>query len=196
MRTFILSLLLSVPFLSTAQQLRPATVDVAYFGETATHPGLKVAATYPLKTWTKTKDKRGTEITLEKRIELSPNLGFYHHCHFQTGLFSIPELAYTRLKPSGRYLSIGLGAGYLGTIVPEVYRLHGSEWERSFTTIHYAAASASLTLGKDRNTVGTGKLNTYFKPQCIYAFPGTPRGVWYLALEVGVRFQTLGGHKN
>ena len=145
-------ILLVIAFLTAAEVIgAQSAISLAYFGETITHPGLKVGISFPLYEWEKHKTLRnGREKLLDKRIDLSPQLGFYYHQDYQTGLFVLPELSYIRQNAKGNYTALGVGAGYLHTRVPRVYDFDPSgEIEQIRSGHHYFISNYFATFGKD-----------------------------------------------
>lgn len=166
------------------------SISIAYFGEGITHPGLKIGVNYPFYTWEKTKGKsNGAEKRLYKNFALQPSLGFYHHQDYQTGLFVLPQLAYTRKNAKGAFTSFGVGAGYLHTIVPSVYRIEDGAIEKIRGRYNYLLSNYFVTFGKDLSVKGRLPLDLYAQPQVMNVMPNTRPSIWYFALEMGVRLK-------
>lgn len=165
-----------------------SSISMAYFGETITHPGLKVGLSFSLYEWEKHKMlHNGREKVLTKRIDLSPQLGFYYHQHYQTGLFALPELSYIRQNAKGNYTAFGIGAGYMHTRVPRVYDFDTSgEIEQIGAGYHYFISNYFVTFGKDLSVQKGIPLSIYAKPQLVHTLPNAGRGIWYFALELGL----------
>ena len=181
-------ILLVIALLAFASGLRAqSAISLAYFGETITHPGLKVGVSFPLYQWEKHKTLRnGREKLLDKRIDLSPQLGFYYHQDYQTGLFVLPELSYIRQNAKGNYTALGIGAGYMHTRVPRVYDFDTSgEIEQIGAGYHYFISNYFATFGKDLSVNKGIPLSIYAKPQLMHALPNAGKGIWYFALELG-----------
>ena len=115
MRHILLISLLSVSAMVSAQTIKPASINLSYFGEMITHPGLKTGVTFNLKNWNKNK------------IDLTPSVGFFYHRNYQTGVFMLPELSYARMNKKGNYTAAGIGAGYMRSFIPNVYKLVDGE---------------------------------------------------------------------
>jgi hypothetical protein len=98
--TWTLALLLVAP-VAGAQQLR-----VAYYGETITHYGLKVAYDYSLATHVK--HRTGAR----KELLLAPGLAVYRHPHNHLGVVVSPEVLYRRTGARGGLLEIGGAPSY------------------------------------------------------------------------------------
>jgi hypothetical protein len=181
--------LIVIAFWATAGVLGAQnSISLAYFGETITHPGLKVGISFPLYEWEKHKMLRnGREKLLAKRIDLSPQLGFYYHQDYQTGLFVLPELSYNRQNAKGNYTALGLGTGYMHTRVPRVYDFDANgEIEQVRSGHHYFISNYFATFGKDFSVKKGIPFSIYAKPQLMHALPNAGKGIWYFVLELGL----------
>lgn len=171
-----------------AQEKQGPSLSIAYFGETITHPGLKVGLNFPVYSWEKIKTKRnGAEKHLQKSFDVQPSVGFYYHQDYQTGLFVLPQVAYTRKNAQGAYTSFGLGAGYMRTFIPRVYALENDGVEKVGGGYHYLLSNYFITLGKDLSVTSKLPVELFCQPQALYATPNTKPGIWYFALEMGVK---------
>ena len=187
----ILLFLLSVSTILSAQINNPTSISASYFGESITHPGLKIGINYELKNWDKTKIRKNTsKKTIYNRIDLSPSIGFYYHKDYQTGLFVILELSYTRKNAKGNFMTYGLGAGYMRTIIPNVYEINSNnEIEKTSEGYNYFLTNYFIAFGKDLSINHKTPMDIYIKPQIMYALPNYPNGITYFALEVGVCYK-------
>ena len=174
-----------------AQSLRPKSIYASYFGETVTHPGLKIGVTYQLKFWDKTKTrKNGDKRIIQRSIELSPGIGFFYHKDYQTGLFVLPEWSYSRKNAKGNFLTAGIGAGYMRTFIPNVYDLNANgEIESIDAGYNYFLTNYSITFGKDLSVKKMIPISIYIKPQLMYALPNATNGISYFALELGASYK-------
>lgn len=191
MRYLILLTLLVASTILDAQSLLPKTISASYFGEVITHPGLKLGATYELKYWGKSKIKRnGIEKVFQQSFDLSPTVGFYYHKDYQTGLFVMPELSYTRKKVNGNFVTYGLGAGYMRTFIPNVYDLNSNgEIEKVYKGNNYFLTNYFIAFGKDLSLMHNIPMDIYIKPQFMYALPNYAMGVMSFALEIGINYK-------
>lgn len=189
MRSMLLLLLLALSTSMLSAQDAPS-ISIAYFGEGITHPGLKVGLNYSFYAWEKTRSKsNGAEKRLHKSFALQPSLGFYYHQDYQTGLFVLPQLAYTRKNAKGAFTSLGVGAGYLRTIVPSVYSLENGAIEKVSGGYNYLLSNYFATFGKDLSVNGKLPLELYAQPQVMNVIPNTRPAIWYFALELGMRLK-------
>jgi hypothetical protein len=191
MRYLILIACLTTTSMLQAQNLRPQSIYASYFGETVTHPGLKVGVNYQLKNWDKTKIKKsGNEKVIQKSIDFSPSIGLFYHNDYQTGLFVLPELSYSRKNVKGIYMTYAVGAGYMRTFIPNVYDLNSNgEIEKTHVGYNYFNTNYSITFGKDLSIKKKIPLSIYIKPQLMYAILNYSKGIKYFALELGVNYR-------
>lgn len=176
-----------------AQKLKPKSIYASYFGETITHPGLKVGADFSCKSWSKKKmTKKGNEKVIQKNIYLCPCIGFFYHRDYQTGLFILPELTYSRKNAKRNYLSCAIGAGYMRTFIPNVYGLNSNgEIERVHTGYNYFITNYSIKLGKAFSDKNKYLSSIFIKPQLLNVLPSYSKSVWYFALEIGLSFNLM-----
>lgn len=166
------------------------SLSISYFGEGITHPGLKIGLNFPFHTWEKTKTKgSGVEKLFYKSFSVQPSLGFYFHQDYQTGLFVLPQLAYSRRNAKGNYASFGLGVGYLRTFIPRVYALENNELEKVSGGYNYLLSNYFITLGKDLSAKEKLPLELFIQPQVMHAAPNTEPIIWYFALELGMKLK-------
>lgn len=182
--------LLLTNFVVQAQGIKPKSVNIAYVGETITHPGLKISLGYQLAVWEKIRSKKhGREDKIQKSIGLSPGAGFFYHRNYQTGLWVWPELDCVRKSSKGNLCGIGIGAGYMRTFVPNVFTQNtAGVIEATRSGNHYFITGCLLTLGKDLS-VQNIPLAIAAKPQIIRATPNYAKGVWYFALEIAISYK-------
>ena len=156
-----------------------------------THPGLKVGVNYQLKSWEKTKiNKRGNEKVIQREIDLCPSLGLFYHKDYQTGLFVLPELSYSKKNLKGNYMTFAIGTGYMRTLIPNVYDVNASgEIMRKHMGYNYLITDFSVSFGKDLSLKKKIPLSIYFKPQLIYAIPNYSKSIKYFALEIGLNYR-------
>lgn len=173
-----------------AQNLKPKSIYVSYFGETITHPGLKVGADFSCKNWSKKKMKKnGNEKIIQKNVSLCPGIGFFYHQGYQTALFILPELTYSRKNAKRNYVRYAIGAGYMRTFIPNVYGLSSEgEIERVHAGYNYFVTNYSVTFGKVLSDKKKYVNNIFIKPQLLNVLPNYTKSVWYFAIEIGVSF--------
>jgi len=187
----ILLFLLFASTILSAQINNTTSFSTSYFGESITHKGIKIGVNYELKSWDKTQIRKNTsQKTIYKRIDLSTSVGFYYHKDYQTGLFVLPELSYTRKNAKGNFITFGLGAGYMRTFIPNVYDINSNnEIEKTPKGYNYFLTNYFIGFGKDLSIKHKIPMDIYIKPQIMYALPNYPNGITYFALEVGVCYK-------
>ena len=192
-KNYLLILYLFLPVLSFGQSFTPYSVQASYFGETITHPGLRLSATYILKE--KASRKRVTDRQAGAEplsgtnhiLEVRPSLGLFFHRRHQTGLFVLPEIGYLRTNRKRRQFGTGLGIGYLHSIIPNVFEVTAEgQVEESRASHNFFLASIYTRWGRQLKDSSFG----YFvQPQFLYALPNYPNGVAYLALEIVITYR-------
>ena len=191
MRYLIVLLFLTSTFIAPGQNLKPQTFYASYFGATVAHPGLRLGVSYHLTGWDKTKTKKsGKEKLLQKSLALNPSIGFYYYKDYQTGLFVLPELSYSRKNAKGNHLSLAIGAGYMRTFIPNVYELSSDgDVQKIHAGYNYFITNYSISIGKDLSISKNIPINIFVKPELLNALPNYSKSVWYFALELGVCFK-------
>jgi hypothetical protein len=181
-----------------AQIEKPNSISASYFGESLTHPGLKIGVSYHLKSWDKA--KKGESFPpkiINKSFDLGPYIGFYYHKDYQTGIFILPEFSYTKKNTKGNFLTFGLGAGYMRTIIPNVYEINSNnEIEKTSEGNNYFLTNYFILFGKDLSIKHKIPLDIFLKPQIMYAMPNYPKGITYFAIELGVGYKLIKGEMN
>ncbi|MAY83501.1 MAG: hypothetical protein CMP59_05135 [Flavobacteriales bacterium] len=166
-------------------------VNVSYLGEMVTHPGIKVGVDYGLSAWSKVKaEGKERERKISKSIVFSPSLGSFYHKRYQTGFFIIPELKYLRVNPKGFYYDLGIGLGYLRTVIPNVYEISPSgDINKVQVGYDYLSSLCFITLGRSINRQNDNSMSLFVKPQFMYAIPNFTYGTGYFFLELGVNLK-------
>ncbi|WP_421826898.1 hypothetical protein [Larkinella sp.] len=162
-----------------AQQLR-----VAYFGETVTHYGLKVAYEYPLISRIKTRN------SARKEFLLTPGLAVYNHPDNHVGLILSPELAYQRTGRRGGTFEVGLSNAYFR------YFLAGKTFEvdenGGFRRVKMAGRGAylptvSVGFGRDLSIRKNRSLAWYAKLNLMQQRPYNASTLMRFGIECGIR---------
>lgn len=123
-------------------------ITLAYFGETATHPGLLIGTEH--KAW-----EAGGH-----RAFLAAQLGGYRHPGNHTGVFLDGHLGYRRTWPSGLSLETLVGLGYLHTLLDGPVFAAGPSGVEAVTDGGRPAWMPSLTLGCGVDGAGLGLRET------------------------------------
>ncbi|MGV3558539.1 hypothetical protein [Larkinella arboricola] len=162
-----------------AQQLR-----VAYFGETVTHYGLKVAYEYPLISRVKSSNNA------RKEFLITPGLAVYNHPHNHVGVVFSPELAYQRTGRRGGVFEVGLSNSYLR------YFLAGQTFEvgenGAFRRVRMAGRGAylptvSVGFGRDLSVRHNRSLAWYARLNLMQQRPYNASQLYRFGIECGIR---------
>jgi hypothetical protein len=182
--TLLVSFCLLVEFV-IGQNTSPDYWSVGYFGEMVSHPGLKVAAHFNLKSTEKIKKQK----KIVKTLEWSPAIYGFHHRRYQTGIILMPEITAKRINQKGNFWMVSIGAGYLRTFVPNTFSLQeNGNVEKVIAGQNQLALSLSAGFGHRFQRPGLQQLSWHFQPQFIYALPGFPKGIGYFAINAGISY--------
>lgn len=89
-----------------------APMYVSYYGNLATHPGIKIGFDWHLLMIEKRKEKKKKIKTIRKTLLLTPSIAYYSHKSSHKGLMVTTELAWRRYSKRLFYREISLGGGY------------------------------------------------------------------------------------
>lgn len=185
LKSYFLALSLCLPFWGISQLSSPQSVNVSYFGEFITHPGLRLGLQYELGSKTRPHPTKSKETC--HTIALRPSLGLFFHRRHQTGIFLLPEVGYLRTNQKRRQFGAGLGIGYLMSFIPNVFEVNPEGGvEPTLAAHHFVLASTYVRFGRQFKESPWGY---FIQPQFIYALPNYPNGVAYLALELGITYK-------
>lgn len=189
-KLLLCTFLLGISSNCLGQTWKAQEVSISYFGEMVTHPGIKLAVSYPIKQWMKIKNqKEGVTQEVFKSVQLGPSLAYYYHRRYHHGLQFVPELFYRRKKKNGTYLDLGIGLGVLRTIIPEVYAINELGLvEKSKSGYTYFQSGLFVAFGKDFFHDQKKLFTGFVKPQFQYSIPGFPKWTGYFFLETGLLF--------
>ncbi|MCB9235660.1 MAG: hypothetical protein H6581_28700 [Bacteroidia bacterium] len=174
--------LVVLPLVTRAQltTISPNYISVSYFGETITHPGLRVNADYVF--W-----KKGGDGASSQEIRGDFGFGMYHHRRYQTGLFFLPEFDYIYTSAKGSLLGAGLSLGYLHTFIPSAYEIDANGNVNKINAgYNYFLTGLHLIFGKTLGPDPATAPQLFFKPALLTALPNFEKTVNYFVLEVGV----------
>ncbi|RRB04999.1 hypothetical protein EHT25_12845 [Larkinella rosea] len=164
---------------ATAQQLR-----VAYFGETVTHYGLKVAYEHPLISRTITRN------SARKEFLFTPGLAVYNHPDNHVGVIVSPELAYQRSGRRGGVFEVSLSNSYFR------YFLAGQTFEvdetGGFRRVRMAGRGAylptvSVGFGQDLSIRKNRSLAWYARLNLMQQRPYNASTLMRFGIECGIR---------
>ncbi|WP_339915837.1 hypothetical protein [Yeosuana marina] len=162
------------------------SISVGYFGEMITHPGFKVSLSYHIFQW---ENEKKNNKTIKKSVSINPSIGGYYHRRYQTGIVALPEFAYNRTNSKGNSFSIGSGAGYLRTFIPNTYKVTNTgDVKKVNAGYNYFMTNVFMSFDKKLKWATKNPVHLYIKPQFMYALPNFPNGVGYFALEIGLKY--------
>lgn len=153
-----------------------APLTVAYFGETATHPGLLLGTEH--KAW-----EAGWHRTF-----LAANVGGYRHPGNHLGLFAEGALGYRLTFPSGLSLESLVGLGYLHTVLDGPVFAAGPAGVEPVTDGGRPAWMPSVTLGAGLDGAGLGLADTrlFTRLQLFGQYPYNAYVLPHVATQVGM----------
>jgi hypothetical protein len=172
-----LALLLMAPP-ARAQQLR-----VAYYGETITHYGLKVAWDYTLATHVKNRNEA------RKELVLAPGLAVYRHPHNHLGVIVSPEVFYRRTGVRGGLLEVGLAPSYFRSFLAgTTYQVtEQGEFERVVLAGRNAfLPTVFVGVGRDLRVRQNANWAWYSRLHLSQQYPYSAGSLTRFALEVGI----------
>ncbi|WP_215223809.1 hypothetical protein [Echinicola shivajiensis] len=191
MKLKLLGLMLCLPLIAQAQITKPEAITFSYFGDMITHPGIKIGLDYSIKTWEKDHSKNNSLTkSITKSWIISPNIAYYYHRRYQSGLLILPEIQYSRQNQKGNQLALGFGLGGLKTFVPNVYEpTPNGEVKKAKAGMGYFASSYFISFGKDLSAKSEIPLEYFIKPQFLLALPNFPNNTGYFFLELGLKYK-------
>lgn len=158
---------------------------VAYFGETVTHYGLKIAYDTPFKTWGKAKVSGAN---IKKEFLYGGSFAVFRHPHQLVGLIASPEITWRRTGKRGGLIDVALAPAYFR------YFYEGKTYEYTGTDFHkipLAGRSAFLpTLsiggGRDLSVKREIPFMWYYRVNVMRQYPHNASALMRFALEAGV----------
>jgi hypothetical protein len=181
MKPLFISLLSLLPLLSFGQhQLR-----AAYFGETITHYGVKIAYDKPFKEWGKTKE---SDARIKKEFLYGGSFTAFRHPHQLVGLIVSPEITWRRTGKRGGLFDVAIAPAYFR------YFYEGKTYEYTGTDFHkipLAGRSAflpTLSVGGGRDlSVNQGiPFMWYYRLNVMRQYPYHASSLMRFAIEAGV----------
>lgn len=181
MKFLFLSLLSLLPIVSFGQhQLR-----AAYFGETVTHYGLKIAYDKPFKAWEKTKTSGAN---IKKEFLYGGSFAAFRHPHQLVGLIASPEITWRRTGKRGGLIDVAFAPAYFRYFYEgKTYEYTGTD----FRKIPLAGRNAFLpTLsvggGRDLSIRRQVPFMWYYRVNVMRQYPYNSSSLMRFALEAGV----------
>lgn len=194
--------LLAMLFASTGiAQGEGIGLRVAYFGENAIHPGLKVGAEYLLHEKIKVQPRRNSKkaqkhgaITKRKQIVLGGNLAFYNHANNHTAFLVGAEIGKQRIKEAkgkAKLRGVSLGFGYLQRIynVDTYEATEDGIYEQIKGGQAQFFTSFAAFVGRDLSINGGAPIAWYIKPTLFLLTPYSHSITFNAALELGITYK-------
>jgi len=182
MKNFILLFLLLIVSNSlSAQNLKPESLSISYFGENFIHPGMNISADYILHQWNQIKTRKGVSETTLKNWELRPGFGFWNEKNTKTSVFVLIEFNYSRTCVRGNTLKAGIGSGYLHSKINIDYE--------DFTKENSLISSLFLYYGKDFSMKKQIPIELFAKPEYFFNFNNIPLNSNYFTFQFGLNYK-------
>lgn len=170
-------LALGLALVGAPRAARAVELGIAYYGETITHPGVKLGVGLPIA-------EGGWHLAYG-----AFNLGAFHHERNSDSVFANAELGYQLTFPIGLLVDVAIGAGYLHTFAAgPVYAVEGGAVRRVANLGQpLFMPSVSLGLGwRFVNGPGGGPLEVTVKPFFFTEYPRDHLLIGTVGLEVGL----------
>jgi hypothetical protein len=175
-----------------------APMNISYYGNFATHPGIKLGFDWNLLLIEKSKEKSRRTKIKRKLLFVAPSLAFYTHPKSHTGLLLSTDLGWRRYTTKLFYSEIGLGVGYLRKFNSgETWEIDadGNATSSRGTSRGYFAPSLSLGLGQHFSTKSNVNFDIFMKLNTNFILGYSAAWVPELSTEIGVRFSPNFGIK-
>ncbi len=170
----------------------PLEMNISYFGETITHPGLKIGMESALSQKSREKIKRtGKTFTKRKLLFLATSLGGYHQHRFHTGIFINGEIGYRVTKKKGIKTELLVGLGYLRTFVDgDTYGVDdsGNIHRQRHEGQSGVMPSIAFGVGKDLRFTEQGAWSWHIRPSLYFQVPYNHTYLPHFILETGMTF--------
>lgn len=165
-----------LPAVAATQDAAPLRLSVAYFGETATHPGLIVGF-----------EHRAWEAGWHQAV-LGANLGGYRHPGNHMGLFLDGALGYRLTFPSRLSLEAFVGLGYFHTRLDGQVFAAGPAGVEAVTDWGRPALMPSLALGcgVDADRLGLAGTRAFTRLKLFGQYPYNAYTLPHVATQVGL----------
>jgi hypothetical protein len=179
-------LLQCINFYGHAQFLKPRAITAAYFGETITHPGIRIGGDFSIVEWNK-KSQDANAAGQLRGLYLSPAIGFFYHRDYQTSIVTAVNVNYLKRTKHDNFVSFFLGGGMMNSFIPNVYQLNNGNIEKVGYNSNYSVLSFGTAFGKKIRKNSNRPLDLFAKPSFMRASPSAAGGVWYFMTELGIQ---------
>lgn len=191
-----LTLLFMVTIVSVnlfSQETRPISINMSYFGETITHPGLKLGIEYPVKLITTKKTKKsGKEIEKHKSLFVATNLAFYYQKRYNTGVLLNAEFGYRKHSKKGFKIEYLVGFGGIRTFLnSETFEVteNGLVEPIKFAGQFGLLPSIAIGFGKSFGQNTSKKWAYHIKPSFYFQIAKSQAVIPHFILETGIVYQ-------
>lgn len=165
-------------------------VYVSYFGESITHPGLKLGMEYSI--WNKTgvrNKKNGKQLPYRRELLLIGSLSGYVHPRNHVGMLLGGEIGYRNVRKKGFMYEASAGIGYLHTFLQgDTYTVndHSKVDQVSLAGQPNLSFLLSVGIGKDYRLVHNKPWAWHIKTTAFTQYPYGSKFMYHYAMEVGV----------
>ncbi len=186
----VLSLLMASGIAAQDKEQTHMPVSVSYFGNFATHPGVKIGTEYHLKQISVQKEKKRKSKELLKSRLIVPSISVYAHPQTKVGWLSSVDFELRRNNLTrGRFWGIGAGLGYLRQFnIGETYTVDesGSVEKTPLASRGYFSPQTYLSYGKYLGKDAAKNMALYSRLNVHYVFGYNASIVPDFSLELGM----------
>jgi hypothetical protein len=180
MKQFLFLIALLVVGLTTTQG---QSLRIAYYGETVTHYGLKVA--YERVLWQQLKPRNQAT----KQLLLAPSIAAYRHWQNHIGFILSPELTYRRIGRRGGLFELSVAPAYFHYFLDGITYQVGPTGD--FERVRLAGGNAflptvSLGIGRQVAMKGRLPLSWYTRLNLMQQRPYNTSNLIRFSLEAGI----------
>ncbi len=194
MRSFIMttsSLLIalfclwSIPALAQQGPVPGRAIELNYYSDNFTSPGISAAYTHSLKTWRKHKKNRWVDTSIQTGARVSAYTRVNHHVGYQLSPFARLE----RIGSRGFLSHVEIGAGYLlKRNLNTTYSIEdGAVREIPFAVHHRFVTSLTLGLGYSLKSTLKLPVSVFVRPGFLFEIPNNLNYLLHLQSEIGLR---------
>lgn len=173
-------------------------INASYYGNLATHPGIKLGFDWNLLLIQKSKEKKRRTKLKQKLLFVTPSLSFYTHPKSHSGLLLSTDLGWRRYTTKLFYSEVGMGVGYLRKFnLGETWEISedGSATSSRGTSRGYFAPSLSFAIGQHFSTKSNVQFDIFTKLNTNIILGYNAGWVPELSAEIGIRLSPKFGIK-
>jgi hypothetical protein len=165
-------------------------LSVSYFGHNGIHPGLKIAAEYPVWFGNSERQKQRRLKTIHRTLLVGANIGFYNHNQNHTGLIFDVSYGYRKLSRKTFKFEALINTGYLRTFnAGETYEVQddGSVKQIKSAGRNYGIIGLAIGLGQYFPTIKR-PFAWHARPGLTFQGPYNTSFNLFFTFEVGVTY--------